>query len=133
MNPVDAKYVIGDKFPETWMEWSARRVSGHTPGFDFSGVVVRGDGKFKEGEEVRQWEDIAISEAKIRGKDRQYYAVLRSSLPVLTCHYIPFSLLLQVYGLAADPSKIAVRHMNGSFAEVRAGGRKRRLLISTIF
>ena len=41
VNPVDAKYIIGDKFPETWMGWSARRVNGHTPGFDFSGEVIR--------------------------------------------------------------------------------------------
>ena len=41
VNPVDAKYIIGDKFPESWMDWSARRVNGHTPGFDFSGEVVK--------------------------------------------------------------------------------------------
>ena len=41
VNPVDAKYVIGDKFPETWMDWCARRITGHTPGFDFSGKVVK--------------------------------------------------------------------------------------------
>ncbi|GMH96343.1 hypothetical protein TrST_g1423 [Triparma strigata] len=41
VNPVDAKYIIGDKLPETWMEWCAKRVSGHVPGFDFSGVVVK--------------------------------------------------------------------------------------------
>ena len=28
VNPVDAKYIIGDKFPESWMDWCARRVSG---------------------------------------------------------------------------------------------------------
>ena len=39
VNPVDAKYIIGDKLPESWMEWSARKVAGHTPGFDFSGTV----------------------------------------------------------------------------------------------
>ena len=53
-NPVDAKYVIGDKFPESWMPWAAKRVSGSTPGFDFSGVVLAapsGSG-FAEGDEV---------------------------------------------------------------------------------
>ena len=28
VNPVDAKYVIGDKLPESWMAWAARRVRG---------------------------------------------------------------------------------------------------------
>ena len=54
VNPVDAKYIIGDKFPESWMDWSARRVNGHTPGFDFSGEVVKsppGCG-YKVGDEV---------------------------------------------------------------------------------
>ena len=41
VNPVDAKYIIGDKFPESWMDWSARRVNGNTLGFDFSGEVVK--------------------------------------------------------------------------------------------
>ena len=40
VNPVDAKYIIGDKLPESWMSWSARKANGHTPGFDFSGVIV---------------------------------------------------------------------------------------------
>ena len=40
-NPVDAKYVIGDKFPESWLPWASRRVAGSTPGFDFSGVVIQ--------------------------------------------------------------------------------------------
>ena len=39
-NPVDAKYIIGDKLPETWMGWAAKRAAGHTPGFDFSGTIV---------------------------------------------------------------------------------------------
>ena len=54
VNPVDAKYIIGDKFPVSWMEWCARRVSGHTPGFDFSGEVVRCPPEcgFKVGDEV---------------------------------------------------------------------------------
>ena len=30
VNPVDAKYIIGDKFPASWMGWCARRVSGHS-------------------------------------------------------------------------------------------------------
>ena len=40
VNPVDAKYIIGDKFPESWMDLSTRRINGHTPGFDFSGEVA---------------------------------------------------------------------------------------------
>merc|ERR1719330_107885 len=40
VNPVDAKYLIGDKLPETCMDWSARRVSGIVAGFDLSGTVV---------------------------------------------------------------------------------------------
>ena len=53
-NPVDAKYVIGDKFPESWLPWASRRVAGSTPGFDFSGVVIQapaGSG-FAPGDEV---------------------------------------------------------------------------------
>jgi len=53
-NPVDAKYVIGDKFPESWLPWASRRVAGSTPGFDFSGVVIQapaGSG-FAAGDEV---------------------------------------------------------------------------------
>ena len=53
-NPVDAKYVIGDKFPESWLPWASRRVAGSTPGFDFSGVVIQapaGSG-FATGDEV---------------------------------------------------------------------------------
>ena len=54
VNPVDSKYGIGDKFPETWMDWSARRATGQVPGFDFSGVVVKAPAgcDFKEGDEV---------------------------------------------------------------------------------
>ena len=54
-NPVDAKYVIGDKFPESWLPWASRRVAGSTPGFDFSGVVIQapaGSG-FAPGDDVR--------------------------------------------------------------------------------
>merc|ERR1719330_1917194 len=40
VNPVDVKYLIGDKLPETCMDWSARRVSGIVAGFDLSGTVV---------------------------------------------------------------------------------------------
>ena len=40
VNPVDAKYVIGDKLPESWMNFSAKLISKHTPGFDFAGIVV---------------------------------------------------------------------------------------------
>ena len=53
-NPVDAKFVIGDKFPESWLPWASRRVAGSTPGFDFSGVVIdapAGSG-FAAGDEV---------------------------------------------------------------------------------
>jgi len=39
-NKVDAKYIMGDKMPESWMNWSKRCVEGDIPGFDFSGVVV---------------------------------------------------------------------------------------------
>jgi NADPH:quinone reductase-like Zn-dependent oxidoreductase len=28
INPVDAKYIIGDKLPESWMDWVKSRVSG---------------------------------------------------------------------------------------------------------
>ena len=54
VNPVDAKFVIGDKLPESWMGWCARRVSGRCVGFDFSGVVVSApDGcGFAPGDEV---------------------------------------------------------------------------------
>ena len=74
-NPVDAKYIIGDKLPESWMSFSARRVTGHTPGFDFSGVVVSAP----EG-----------------------------------CGYEAGD---EVYGLACDPAKMAMRTLRGSFAE----------------
>ena len=53
-NPVDAKFVIGDKFPESWLPWASRRVAGSTPGFDFSGIVIdapAGSG-FAAGDEV---------------------------------------------------------------------------------
>jgi len=78
VNPVDAKYIIGDKLPETWMEWSARRVHGHTPGFDFSGTVV-----------------VAPSSS-------------------------PYKVGDEVFGLAADPSKIMTQYQKGSFAEYAA-------------
>jgi NADPH:quinone reductase-like Zn-dependent oxidoreductase len=54
VNPVDAKYIIGDKLPETWMGFSSRRISGHTPGFDFSGTVVLAppDCGYEVGDEV---------------------------------------------------------------------------------
>ena len=39
VNPVDAKFIIGDKLPESWMGWASRTAAGHTPGFDFSGVI----------------------------------------------------------------------------------------------
>ena len=54
VNPVDAKYLVGDKVPESWMGWAARRVDGSTPCFDFSGVVVdapAGSG-YEAGDEV---------------------------------------------------------------------------------
>ncbi len=40
VNPVDAKYLIGDKLPEGWMGLASRVVRGTVPGFDFSGVVI---------------------------------------------------------------------------------------------
>ncbi|GMH67006.1 hypothetical protein TrLO_g5357 [Triparma laevis f. longispina] len=56
VNPVDAKYIVGDKLPETWMDWCASRVTGHVPGFDFSGVIVKVpegvDCGYKVGDEV---------------------------------------------------------------------------------
>ena len=53
-NPVDAKYVIGDKFPETLAALGVASRGGSTPGFDFSGVVIQapaGSG-FATGDEV---------------------------------------------------------------------------------
>jgi NADPH:quinone reductase-like Zn-dependent oxidoreductase len=53
---VDAKYELGDKFPEgpRWMNMARWAVDTHVVGFDFSGVVVKSfDGsKFQEGDEV---------------------------------------------------------------------------------
>ena len=40
VNPVDAKGVLGDKFPEWMMSFWFRCFSGRVIGFDFSGVIV---------------------------------------------------------------------------------------------
>lgn len=41
INPVDAKYELGDKLPEgeRWVNFSRRVVDTHVVGFDFSGIV----------------------------------------------------------------------------------------------
>jgi len=54
VNPVDAKYIIGDKLPESWMGWASRRVCGSTPGFDFAGEVLAAPASsgFQAGDEV---------------------------------------------------------------------------------
>lgn len=75
VNPVDAKYIMGDKLPESWMEWSSRRVNGIVPGFDLSGTVVDAP----EGS--------------------------------------PFPVGSEVFGLSADPLKVARQAFQGSFAE----------------
>ncbi|KAJ1460616.1 hypothetical protein M885DRAFT_593387 [Pelagophyceae sp. CCMP2097] len=38
LNPVDSKFVLGDKVPS--MAWAAQSLEGSTPGFDFSGYVL---------------------------------------------------------------------------------------------
>lgn len=40
VNPVDSKFVFGDKLPDAMRGVVQRMVHGFTPGFDFSGVVV---------------------------------------------------------------------------------------------
>ena len=39
VNPVDAKFVAGDKFPECCMSFWKWNFTGYTPGFDWSGVI----------------------------------------------------------------------------------------------
>ena len=54
MNPVDAKFVVADKLPESWRGAARWLVDGRVAGFDLSGVVERaypGRG-FEVGEEV---------------------------------------------------------------------------------
>lgn len=80
VNPVDAKYVIGDKLPESWMPWAARRATGHTPGFDFSGIVVDVDDRnalgLSAGDEVYGFacNPIHFFKAKLRGSFAQLIA-----------------------------------------------------------
>ena len=54
VNPVDAKVVIGDKFPETWIPFCARFLAGKNVGFDFAGIVVEAPSgcEFSPGAEV---------------------------------------------------------------------------------
>ena len=55
VNPVDAKGIVGDKFPEGWMWFWFRMVSGQIVGFDFSGEIVNvgvNESDFKVGDEV---------------------------------------------------------------------------------
>lgn len=56
LNPVDAKNVIGDKFPHAMDGVTARMVRGNTIGFEFSGTVVKssddGTNNYKEGDDV---------------------------------------------------------------------------------
>ena len=40
VNPVDAKFVAGDKFPECCMPFWKRKFTGYTAGFDFAGDVL---------------------------------------------------------------------------------------------
>ena len=54
VNPVDAKFVVADKLPESWRGAARWLVDGRVAGFDLSGVVERaypGSG-FEVGEEV---------------------------------------------------------------------------------
>ena len=54
VNPVDAKFVAGDKFPEQCMPFWKWKFTGFTAGFDWSGTVVaapEGCG-FEPGDEV---------------------------------------------------------------------------------
>ena len=54
VNPVDAKSVIGDKFPESWMPFWFRVCTNQIVGFDFSGEVVEAtaNAKHKAGDLV---------------------------------------------------------------------------------
>ena len=54
VNPVDAKFVVADKLPESWRGAARWLVDGRVAGFDLSGVVERaypGSG-FEVGEEA---------------------------------------------------------------------------------
>ena len=54
VNPVDAKFVVGDKIPEFLKGFFKWALSGSVPGFDWSGVVVESppDSPFKPGDEA---------------------------------------------------------------------------------
>jgi len=54
VNPVDAKYLVGDKCPTFVSRLARNSVEGQGVGFDFAGVVVEADGKgdFAVGDEV---------------------------------------------------------------------------------
>ena len=79
INPVDAKYIIGDKLPESWMAWAAKRVTGHTPGFDFSGTIVsvgKNANGFKAGDAVFGFacNPAKLAVASLRGSFAEYVA-----------------------------------------------------------
>jgi reticulon-4-interacting protein 1, mitochondrial len=56
LNPVDAKDVMGDKFPHSWKtvrSWIRSYASNKIPGFDFAGTCVERDSThFSEGDKV---------------------------------------------------------------------------------
>jgi NADPH:quinone reductase-like Zn-dependent oxidoreductase len=55
VNPVDVKFLVGDKLPKFCLGFGRWAVEGRTVGFDFSGTVVRaapGDNRFKPGDAV---------------------------------------------------------------------------------
>lgn len=79
LNPVDAKGVIGDKFPESWMGWCFWVMSGFVVGFDFSGVVEEAGPKspFKVGDEVfgLNYQLLPIGLGKFQGTLQQFALV----------------------------------------------------------
>ncbi len=55
VNPVDVKFLVGDKLPKWCLGLGRWAVEGRTAGFDFAGTVVRaapGDNRFKPGDAV---------------------------------------------------------------------------------
>ena len=53
VNPVDAKVVVGDKFPEAIAHYFTRAFTNHVVGFDFSGQIVESTSDyFKPGDPV---------------------------------------------------------------------------------
>jgi NADPH:quinone reductase-like Zn-dependent oxidoreductase len=55
VNPVDVKFLVGDKLPKWCLGLGRWAVDGRTVGFDFSGTVVQaasGDSRFKIGDAV---------------------------------------------------------------------------------